>query len=279
MDLIERVQHGGKGLIGMVHCLPLPGTFRADTTIRQVVDRAVSDAKALQDAGFDALIVENEDKCTAPKLTMAQITALSIVVMAVRDAVRLPIGLSCGSLNYEFAFSLAKIADCQFVRVPVFVDTVMNHTGIVTPCSQQVVHCRKMVGAEDIKIFADVQVKHYYMLNPNIPITASADWAVNQGADAIIVTGASTGMETPLDDLRQVKKRVPIPVVAGSGVTETNIKEQLGAADLLIVGSSLRKDGCFGNPIDAQRAAKLVCAAGLAEAQPCETFVKKGAAI
>ena len=262
MKLCDYKSNGGKGLIGMVHCLPLPGTFRSENEIHQVIDRAVSDARILEQAGFDALIVENEDKCTALQLTRIQETALSIVAMAVRDAVRIPVGLSCGSMNYEFAFSLARVAGLQFIRQPIFVDTVMNYNGIITPCSQKVVLMRKTVGAENVDIFADVHVKHYFMLNPEIPISTSARWAANQGADAIIVSGQGSGLQTSMSDLKQVRSSVTIPVVVGSGICEANIREQLATADLLIVGSALRKDGNFTNPIDPEAAARMVHAAG-----------------
>lgn len=63
MDIVKEMKNGKKFLIGMVHCLPLPGTYNSDTDIHQVIERAVSDAKALEAANFDALIIENEDLC------------------------------------------------------------------------------------------------------------------------------------------------------------------------------------------------------------------------
>ena len=49
---------GRKLLIGMIHCLPLPGTYGATATIDEVIARAVSDAKALERVGFDAVMIE-----------------------------------------------------------------------------------------------------------------------------------------------------------------------------------------------------------------------------
>ena len=57
---------GRKLLIGMIHCLPLPGTYGATATIDEVIARAVSDAKALERVGFDAVMIENEDLCLEP---------------------------------------------------------------------------------------------------------------------------------------------------------------------------------------------------------------------
>ena len=92
---------GRKLLIGMIHCLPLPGTYGATATIDEVIARAVSDAKALERVGFDAVMIENEDLCLEPHMTKVQFSAISMVAQAVRSAVKLPLGLCCSGLNYE----------------------------------------------------------------------------------------------------------------------------------------------------------------------------------
>lgn len=79
---------GRKLLIGMIHCLPLPGTYGATATIDEVIARAVSDAKALERVGFDAVMIENEDLCLEPHMTKVQFSAISMVARAVRSAVK-----------------------------------------------------------------------------------------------------------------------------------------------------------------------------------------------
>ena len=46
-------------VIGMVHCLPLPGTTGFDGHLDKIYTRAVQDAVTLQESGVDAIIVEN----------------------------------------------------------------------------------------------------------------------------------------------------------------------------------------------------------------------------
>lgn len=261
MNLMNEKKQGHKILIGMVHCLPLPGTYGAQTTIEQVISRAVSDAKLLEACKFDAVMVENEDSGIAPHMSKVQYAGMSMVAQAVRSAVSIPMGLCCGGLNYEEAMSICRVTGGEFFRAPIFVDTVMNYNGIITPCSPQILEYRKQIGGEHIKILADIQVKYYYMVNSSISITQSARWAAKQGADAVIVTGTASGMETPMDDLQQVKKSVSIPVAVGSGVTVSNIAQQMEFADILIIGTALRKDGKMSEPIDPQRASAIVAAA------------------
>ena len=261
MELFDKAKTDGPVLIGMIHCLPLPGTLGSEYTIDQVIARAVSDAKVLEEAGFDAVMVENEDKCLAPHMSKLQFAAMSMVAQAVRQAVSIPMGLCLGCLNYEEALTICKISGGQFFRSPIFVDTVMNYNGVINPCSTQVINYRKQIGAEAVKILADVQVKYYYMVNPGITITQSARWAERQGADAVIVTGTASGVETPMDDLQKVKKSISIPVVAGSGVTVENMAQQKEAADIMIIGTTLRPGGKMSEPIDPERAKAIVAAA------------------
>ena len=261
MGLFDKTKKGGPVLIGMIHCLPLPGTLGSTYTIEEVVERAVSDAKVLEAAGFDAVMVENEDKCLAPHMSKLQFAGISMVAHAVRNAISIPMGLCLGCLNYEEALSICKVVGAQFFRSPIFVDTVMNYNGIINPCSTQVINYRKQIGAEDVKILADVQVTYYYMVNPDITITQSARWAERQGADAVIVTGTASGVETPLDDLKKVKKIISIPVVAGSGVNAENMAQQREIADVMIIGTTLRPGGKMSEPIDPARAAAIVAAA------------------
>lgn len=253
--------NGQKLLIGMIHCLPLPGTYQSSNAIGQVIERAVSDAIFLEQCGFSAVLIENEDLCLDAHMSKVQFAGLSMVVSAVRQAVKLPIGITAGCLNYEESLSIAKVVEADFIRTPIFVDTVMNYNGIIEPCSGKVVAYRKSIGAEHVKILADIQVKHYYMLNPSIDITVSAKWAQRQGADAVIVTGCSTGVATSMEDIKRVKNSVSIPVAVGSGVNEMNIAQQLEIADIMIIGTCLRKDGRMSEPIDENKAAALIRAA------------------
>src|SRR5438552_6829584 len=80
-------------LIGMVHLLPLPGAPLWAGSMDAVLDRAMTDAAALEDAGLDGLLVENYNDApfypeSAPPETVA---ALAICVREVVRASGLPV--------------------------------------------------------------------------------------------------------------------------------------------------------------------------------------------
>lgn len=254
MDVEEMLQKG-KFLIGMVHLPPLPGSagFRGD--MKEIYDHALADAKALADNGIHALMVENfSDGPYAKKLTLEQAAALASVTAVVKRETGLPVGIDAAFCDYKAALAGAKAAMADFVRLAVFVDTVECFAGIIEPCCSYAVPYRKSIGGENIKIFADVQVKHTHMLLKDINITESAQVAQSCGADAIIVTGLATGEETPIETVRRVKGAVSCPVLIGSGLNDSNAKQQLSIADGAIVGSSLKTDG----RIDGAKVRELV---------------------
>lgn len=73
-------------------------------------------------------------------------------------------------------------------------------------------------------------------------------------AEAIVVTGAGTGQETPFDKIRRFREIIgEHPLVVGAGLTPDNAYEQLCRSNGAIVGTSLKIDDNTYNPMDRQR--------------------------
>ena len=244
------LENGTKTIIGMVHCLALPTTKNYGGDMQKIIDQAVTDAKTLERAGVDAIIVENMgDEPFGITLNTMQRMALCSVAGVVKNSVNLPVGIDAAFNDYEAALAIAKAIDGDFVRLPVFCDVVRYYGGIIEPCCVEALRYREEIGARDIKILADVQVKHTTLVFADTPIEESAKNAAAAGADALIVTGAAIGTETPIDSIRRAKEVVKLPVLAGSGVNAHNIKAQMDIADGAIVGSSLKESGTLDNLI------------------------------
>ena len=256
---MSKLDFNKKLIIGMVHCLPFPGTIKYDGDMAKIISQAINDAMTLEKAGADAIIIENMgDDPFNIELDNIQVAALASVSTLVAQKVNLPIGIDAAMNDYETALSIAKIINADFVRIPVFVDTVEFYGGIIKPVARKALLYRKQIGAENVKIFADIQVKHTHMVLPTVSIEDSASAAISCGADAIIVTGTHIGKETPIDIIKKVKAMSSIPVIAGSGVNKNNVKEQLGIADGAIIGSALKAGGIITNPVSYELTKELV---------------------
>lgn len=262
MDIVERMRSGEKITIGMVHLLPLPGTLHYGGDFQAILDQAVSDAQKLEEAGFDALIVENVNDAPfeGNVMTPLQVSSLAIACDHVRRSIRIPMGIdACG--ESEQGIIIGSLTGASFVRVPYFVDIRVGQNGIINPNGYHAVMMRKHAGWEHIRILADVQVKHTYPMCENIPVEASARWAKAVGADAIIVTGLATGMETSVETMQRVKNAVDLPIVVGSGMNAGNTKKQFAVCDGAIIGTAVKEQGSLMCPVDKVKAVAFMQAA------------------
>ena len=73
------------------------------------------------------------------------------------------------------------------------------------------------------------------------------------------MSGAQAGLSVAMDDLRMAKEGAgDRPVLANTGVNHDNVSDILAVADGVIVGTSLKRDGDTWNPVDPDRAARMV---------------------
>jgi membrane complex biogenesis BtpA family protein len=258
--LIEKMRAGGKCIVGMVHCLPLPGTLNYCGDVEAIYAQALSDAAILEKAGVDAVMVENtNDKPYSARLEPEQLAVLAAVTRLVVERVSVPVGVDASFNDGLAGIAIACAANASFIRSAVFVDTMQaTGLGLMTPCARELVRYRRLLGAERIGVWADVQVKHSHSVLPGISMEESAQIAHECGAEVLIVTGVSTGHETPMEKVERVKKATDLPVVIGSGFRYSNVSEQLSVADGAIVGSSMKTGGITTNPIDPVLSAQLM---------------------
>jgi len=117
---------------------------------------------------------------------------------------------------------------------------------------------RRAIGAETVRVFADVKKKHSaHALTADVSLVETARAAQFFQADGVVVTGEATGVAADPDHVASVSAAVTIPTLVGSGVTADNVS-RYAAADALIVGSFLKRDGLWSNPQDPARIASLV---------------------
>jgi membrane complex biogenesis BtpA family protein len=229
-----------KVVIGMVHLAPLLGyiEFPGFKIVRK---KFLNDIKALIDGGVDAIMIENNyDIPHYEKAKISTIPQLTTLCIEARKMTKKPLGLCVLWNDYEAAISIAKIAKFDFVRVPVFVDKVKTDYGTYLAKADECIKFRKEINAEEILIFADVQVKHAKHLIKRSLSEAVRD-AVKKGADGIIITGKWTGDAPTLNDVKEANKAAnKIPIILGSGIVPENVNKY--QADAFIIGTYFKKN-------------------------------------
>jgi membrane complex biogenesis BtpA family protein len=253
-----------KPIIGMVHLWPLPGApGYTGYGIKTVTENARRDVAALLDGGVDGLIVENMwdlPYYVGTDVQLEAVTAQAVVASQIADWVDVPVGVNVIHNGWQAELAIAVAASLDFIRVCILTGSRLWDTGdLDSGCAADLLRRRKELGAEHLKLFADVDKKHSVPF-PGLDLETHIEWTEFYRADALIVSGRMTGDAPPLDKVRRAKELATRPILMGSGTTAENIGDFLRFADGAIVGSSLKIDGVAENPVDPDRVRRYMAA-------------------
>jgi len=246
-------------LIGVVHLPPLPGSPRAAASIDACLEQARRDARgAGRRRGGRPLSSRTSTTAffaeSVPPITVAAMTA---ICRELRAGIPVEMGINVLRNDAEAALAVAVASGAEFIRVNVHTGAMLTDQGIVTGRAAETLRLRRALGAERVRIMADVLVKHAVPLGPQQLADAVAD-AVERGlADAVIVTGSATGAAASPEDVRRAAAATTAPVYVGSGISAENAGTYVPPAAGVIVGSWLKLDGIVGNPVDQARVREL----------------------
>lgn len=247
-------------VIGMLHLLPLLGAPRHSGDLAEIERKLLCDAEALAEGGVHGLMMENFGDVpfypwSVPAHVVSQMTRLALVV---RQRYDLPMGINVLRNDSRSALAIAAAVGANFIRVNVLCGVRMAGEGMITGMAHDLQRDRLILGAREIKILADIDVKHAAGMAPTAIEDEVTD-TINRGlADAVIVSGTRTGQATDLQTLERVKAAARSPVLVGSGVTADTIARYLQHADGFIIGTAFKVDGVTTNPVDPQRVRALL---------------------
>jgi membrane complex biogenesis BtpA family protein len=248
-----------RALVGVVHTGGLPGTPASDQRIDQIVETAVAEARAYASAGFHGVMIENTHDRPYLKGSVGPeiVAALAVIGHEVRGAVTLPLGVQVLAGANHCALAVALACGATFVRVEGFVFAHVADEGIIESSAGHLLRYRRAIGADRIRVFADVKKKHSaHALTADVSLVETAKAAEFFLVDGVIVSGIATGHPADASEVRSVAQAVGVPTLVGSGVTLSNVHDY-SDADALIVGSSIKHGGVWSGLIDEARARAL----------------------
>lgn len=259
VDLDQVFKHP-KPIIGVVHLLPLPSSPRWGASLKAVVERAEQEAVALAAGGVNAILVENFFDAPFPKdeVDPAVVSAMTLVVHHLQNLVTLPIGVNVLRNDARSAVAIASCTGAHFIRVNVLSGVMATDQGLIEGRAHELLRYRRELGS-DVKILADVLVKHARPIGtPNL--TVAVQDTIERGlADGAILSGWATGSPPNVEDLELAKAAAgDTPIFVGSGANYDNVSQLLDVADGIIVASSLKRRGRRDLPIDPNRVSQLV---------------------
>jgi membrane complex biogenesis BtpA family protein len=250
-----------KPMIGMIHLKPLPGSphFKGGS-LESVLDFALRDAEALRSGGIDGLVVENHwDLPFTKDIGFETVAAMSALIVPIRKETGLAVGVNCLANGAIPGLAIARASGARFVRVNQWVNAYVANEGIIEGPAGAALRYRSFIKGDDIRIFADVHVKHgSHAIVADRTLAEQTRDAVFFDADVLIATGQRTGDSTEVGELSGIKQATDLPVIIGSGFRAEDAARLLEHADGAIVGSAVKEGGVWWGPVDPQRVRRLM---------------------
>ncbi len=251
-----------KPVIAMIHTGPSPGV-PGFVCVESALDRAIAETEVFVSAGVDGIMIENmrDFPCVHERELGPEVAAfMTTVACAVkRRAPNIPVGIQVLFQANRTALAVAMAAKCDFVRAEGWTYAHVSDKGFADASAGRVVRYREQIGAGRVPIFADVRKKHAaHTLTGDLSIGEIAAGMELHLADAIVMTGTSTGVAPDLDTLKEVRASTSLPLIVGSGISSENIGLYYDHADGFIVGSSLKENGVWHGPVSEERANTLM---------------------
>ena len=250
-----------KPVIAMVHLGASPGAplFDSHAGIDGIVECARKDLKALQAAGFDAVMFGNEnDRPYELKADVASVgdDGLCRRPAQRRDRVALrrqcPVGSDLDSRGRRGDRRVFRARD-------IFTGAYASDMGSWTPDAGAALRYRKRLDRGDLALLYNVSAEFAYSLDRRSVADRARSAVFSSIPDAILVSGAITGEAARMEDLEETKRALPgTPVLANTGVKHATVRDVLAVADGCIVGSALKVDGDTWKPVDPDRASEFM---------------------
>ncbi len=252
-----------KPVIAMVHFPANPGSplYDDDGGMEKIFEVVSNDLWALQDNGVDAVMFCNEgDRPYNIEPGVETVASMARVIGQLIPSIKIPFGVDM-LWGPKQALALGKAVGAKFVR-NIFTGVYDSDMGLWNTNVGQTSRYRKLIDADNIKLFFNINAEFASPIGRR-PLDKVAKSAVFSSlADAVLVSGPMTGETGTISDIELVKNAVPdTPVLANTGVRESNVRDILSVGDGCIVGTALKKDGYTWNPVDPERVKRFMAAA------------------
>jgi len=268
-NALQEIFGTSQAIIGVVHLAPLPGSPRFDgEAVEAIYQRGLDDARAYLAGGCNGVIVENHGDVpfSKPDAIGPETAAhMSVVSDRIRRELGRPIGINVLANAAIPALAVASASGAAFVRVNQWANAYVANEGFVEGPAAVAMRYRAWLHAREVKVFADVHVKHgAHAITGDRSIPELARDVEFFDADVAIATGQRTGDSATMEELSAIAGGTSLPVAVGSGVTPDNVGDILTVAEAVIVASFLKRDGVWWNPVDPERLRTFMDAVGRA---------------
>ena len=212
------------------------------------IERAVKEIKMLQDGGFDGALVENYCGSTSDVLnTLYEVNKL-------KNESSIPIGVNILPNNFVESFEFAG-KYCSFIQLDYISGKYRVASGVYEFGDEQMKQYLSLkVKYPNIVVLGGVWPKYYTPVEDSNLVDDI--YTATERADAVVVTGKATGIETPIQNIKSFREILgsDFPLIVGAGLNKFNFEEQMRIADGAIIGTNIKENILdIQTPIDLKK--------------------------
>lgn len=255
-----------KPIIGLLHLVSLPGDpfYTASGSMNTVIERAKVDITALQEGGVDGILITNEFSMPyEKKVSGVTLASMAMAVGAIRDLISVPFGVEA-IYDGDATIEICAATGAQFTRC-LFTGAWAGDLGLVNRDVAKTLRLKNSLRLDQLMLYYFVTAEGEVYLNDRSTADIARSLLFNCRPDAFVVGGSTPGQHPKIELLQEIKDVAgTTPVVCGTGCNSENVRRVLSVCDGAFVGTSLKEDGKFDNPIDVRRVSEfMACARGV----------------
>lgn len=239
----------------------LPASRRALTRSERI-----SRSCRQEEAGVDGVLFCNEADLPYQLEVGPEIpAAMAAVIGRLAADIEIPFGVDV-LWDARASLAVARATGAQFIR-EVLTGVYESDLGLIQPRIGEIAGHRTLIGADDVMLFDNIAPEFAGAIGTRT-VADRAKGAAFLGMDSILISGPAAGASFEIHDLEAAREAVEgrVPVIANTGVRAERIADIFRVADGAIVGTSVKVDGITWNPVDPDRAMRLMDAARTARA-------------
>ncbi len=248
-----------KPVIGMMHLMAMPTDPKYDFEggIKKVVERARADLHALQGGGIDGILFCNEFSIPyVDNVRTVTVATMARVIGELLSEIKVPFGVDVAMDPYK-VFDLAAATGASFVR-ETLTGAYSGDYGVTNYKMGEIERHRVDVGCKNVYTLATLVPEGAKQLaeRPIEEVAKSVSFSV--APSALLVYGVTAGRAIDDSMISRAKTATDTPIFASNGVKDTTVVDTLKIADGCVVGTWLKVDGYFYNPVDKNRVETLM---------------------
>lgn len=248
-----------KPVIGMMHLLALPTDpkYDAEGGLKKVIDRARADLHAIQDGGIDGILFCNEYSIPyVEDVRPVTIACMARIIGELMSEIKVPFGVDVATDPMK-TFDLAAAVGADFVR-ETLCGAYAGNDGVVDVKMGEIERHRVDVGCKHVKTLATLVPEGARQIAERPIEEVAKTITFSLAPSALLVYGSTAGSSIDDSLVTRAKSATDIPIFASNGVNAKTVENILSVADGCVVGTWLKVDGKFYNPVDQSRVETLM---------------------